>query len=666
MNKNTLFKLAVILAALSIFIWTAAGSAQSPAPPGADRLQKAVDGTLEITWNPATKTPSFLRGHFPASDLDLPDQASATTTAAAFLEKYADIFGITNVAEELQVLEEAEDSLGIAHVTFRQVFQQVEVYSAVVKVHLQSSSGDILSVSSGFVPGISLASVTPQVSISQARLSAARAMPGGKLTAAPRLVVYPGSTGTSGTPAKLAWLVELRDSSLPARNIYVVDAKNGSILDVIDRLYVSRNRSTYDAGHGTSLPGTLRRSEGDPPVGDLDVDNAHDFAGATYDYYWSTYSLDSYDGAGAALISTAHYGSNYLNAFWDGSQMVYGDSFPVKDVAAHELTHAVTEHSANLEYVWQSGAMNESFSDIFGAMVDRDDWLMGEDLPPAVLSGRDAIRDLADPARLGQPDHTSAWVSTCSDNQGVHTNSGIPNKAYYNIATAITKDKAERIFYRTLTIYLQPTSSLEDLRAAALQSAQDLYGGGSAEYTGVDAGFTAVGLDGVWNPPANNCVCPVALTLSSASNQSGLMETAATLYRLRDELMTSSQAGIHYRELYEAYSGEISRLLLLNPSLFTDSAQILQSVTPGLNLLLDGNGDEAVVTQELVDATIAFLKQLAADDQANGSGELARAIEYEIGRIDWDRLVGMTYDAAWKYIQEALTIQKLFIPLLVR
>jgi Zn-dependent metalloprotease len=163
--------------------------------------------------------------------------------------------------------------------------------------------------------------------------------------------------------------------------------------------------------------------------------------------------------------------------------MVYGDGFPVKDVTAHELTHAVTERTANLEYRWQSGALNESISDIFGAMVDRDDWLMGEDLPIG------AIRDMDNPGAFGQPGNV-------------------------NVATSIGKGDAERIFYRALTVYLQPQSTLEDSRAAALQAAEDLFGVGSTQAQAVNTGFGAVGLTGTFSPPANSCGIPGVPDLS--------------------------------------------------------------------------------------------------------------------------------------------------------
>lgn len=468
------------------------------------------------------------------------------------------------------------------------------------------------------------------------------------------------------------------DFPIPQAGRYRIEAKSyeGSS-EGLYQLYLQiktpgqPSRETYDAHHGYTLPGTLARSEGQGPTGDQDIDNAHDFAGATYDYYWNTHGRDSYDNNGALLISTANYGRSYQNAYWNGEQVVYGDYFSVKDVVAHEWTHAVDEHSANLEYRWQSGALNESFSDIFAAMVDRDDWLMGEDLPPHILGGREAIRDLSNPRRFGQPDHTNDWVETCSDNEGVHTNSGITNKAYYNIATAIGKDKAERIFYRALTVYLRTNSSLEDARAAALQSAQDIYGANSAEYNAVREGFNAVGLDGQWNPPPNDCTCAATIALSDKavySDRVSALEVAAALYRVRDELLNGTAAGEHYRKLYEQHTGRISWLLLLNSELRATGGSILKAVTPGLNHLMDGQGDQDIITQELVDDVLSFLQRLAKEDRAKGGGELAGTIERERARIDWDRLVGMTYEEAWQYIQSRVAVHPfvIYLPMVLK
>lgn len=470
---------------------------QVPKPVGLTKLTQEVQTPVTATYNPNTGRPSFIRGRIPITVI--PGVTAGDTSRApayAIMRHYSSVFGTDSTGTDLRFVETKNDAVGMRHTVMQQVYQGVDVYAATVTVHQIRSDGVIAAVTSNVVPDVHVPTTQATLSEDSARAIATQQMPRGVAVSA-RLVVYPGPQRVS--KAVLAWIVEVRNDSIPARKDYVIDAGNGKQLDVLDRLYTARNRQTYSANNGTTLPGTLRRSEGAGPTGDVDVDHAYDFVGATYDYYKATHGRDSYDNAGATLTATAHYSVNYQNAFWDGTQMVYGDGFPVKDVTAHELTHAVTERTANLEYRWQSGALNESFSDIFGAMVDRDDWLMGEDLPIG------AIRDLANPGAFGQPGNTSGWVKTCSDNEGVHTNSGINSKAFVNVATSLGKGDAERIFYRALTVYLQPQSSLEDARAAALQAAEDLFGAASTQVQAVNTGFAAVGLNGTYQPPVNNC-----------------------------------------------------------------------------------------------------------------------------------------------------------------
>ncbi|HCU7777653.1 TPA: zinc metalloproteinase aureolysin, partial [Staphylococcus aureus] len=149
---------------------------------------------------------------------------------------------------------------------------------------------------------------------------------------------------------------------------------------------------------------------------------------------------------------------NRNNAAWIGDKMIYGDGdgrtftslSGANDVVAHELTHGVTQETANLEYKDQSGALNESFSDVFGYFVDDEDFLMGEDVYTPGKEG-DALRSMSNPEQFGQPAHMKDYVFTEKDNGGVHTNSGIPNKAAYNVIQAIGKSKSEQIYYRALT-----------------------------------------------------------------------------------------------------------------------------------------------------------------------------------------------------------------------
>src|SRR6185503_7716997 len=157
-----------------------------------------------------------------------------------------------------------------------------------------------------------------------------------------------------------------------------VDAATGDIVAVYPTYHYAKNRKVYSANNGTSLPGTLKRSEGQAATTDTDVNAAYDNTGRTYDAYQNFWNRDSYNNAGAQLTSTVHYSSNYCNAFWNGTQMVYGDGsgsscLPLArglDVTAHELTHAVTENESGLVYSGESGGMNEAMSDIFGAFTE--------------------------------------------------------------------------------------------------------------------------------------------------------------------------------------------------------------------------------------------------------------------------------------------------------
>ena len=285
----------------------------------------------------------------------------------------------------------------------------------------------------------------------------------------------------------------------------------------------TKSRTIYDAGHVVALPGTLVRNENDPPTADSAVNQVHSHLGTTYDFYRDVYRRNSLDDQGLRLDGTVHYGRDFMNAFWDGQQMVFGDGDGVVftgftgcvDIVAHELTHGVVQFTANLEYRGQSGALNESFADVFGSLVKQHslgqtaaqaDWLIGAGLLGPSINGK-ALRSMAAPGtayddpRLGrdpQPAHLSSYVSLPEDELGdmggVHINSGIPNKAFHLLATDLGGNAwgvAGQIWYATL-LQLWPTAQFQHCAQVSAEVASTLYG--AAERQAVVRAWAAVGI----------------------------------------------------------------------------------------------------------------------------------------------------------------------------
>lgn len=258
----------------------------------------------------------------------------------------------------------------------------------------------------------------------------------------------------------------------------------------------------HTAANGTELPGELVRAAGDPASGDLAVDEAYVGVEASLALFSEVYGRSSYDGQGAPVIATVHYEQDYDNAFWDGRQLVFGDgdgqvfdrfTKPV-DVLCHELTHAVTQFTANLTYQGQSGALNESVSDVFGSCLKQRlagesaadaDWLIGEGLFMPSVQGR-ALRSMKDPGTayddpaLGKDPQVAAmddFVVTVDDNGGVHINSGIPNKAFQLAAVGVggtTWDGVGRVWYAALTSGLDPDTDFAGFAAATVHAANEV------------------------------------------------------------------------------------------------------------------------------------------------------------------------------------------------
>ena len=283
------------------------------------------------------------------------------------------------------------------------------------------------------------------------------------------------------------------------------------------------NRVVYDAGHRTELPGEQVRAEGEPASQDTAVNEAYDGVGATWALYNEVYGRDSIDGNGKQLLSTVHYDTNYSNAFWNGTQMVFGDGdgkvfkgfTSAIDVTGHELTHAVTQYTANFDYEGQAGALNEHVSDVFGSLVKQRelgqsaaeaDWIIGEGIFVEGINGV-GLRSMKEPGtayddpRLGkdpQPGHMDDYVETTEDNGGVHINSGIPNKAFHLAATEIggnAWEGAGQIWYKTLTEgNLPKNADFAMFAQATIDTAKTMHGESSAQAQAVASAWQQVGV----------------------------------------------------------------------------------------------------------------------------------------------------------------------------
>ncbi|MEU6809703.1 M4 family metallopeptidase [Streptomyces sp. NPDC046831] len=282
------------------------------------------------------------------------------------------------------------------------------------------------------------------------------------------------------------------------------------------------HRTIHDLRHHMELPGRKVRGEGDGETGDATVNRAYDGLGATFELYLTAFERDSIDGGGLPLTASVHYGEQYNNAFWNGEQMVFGDgdgeifldfTLPI-DVIGHELTHGVTQYTANLTYFGQPGALNESLSDVFGSLIKQyalgqtaaeADWLIGAGLLAPRVTGA-GLRSMKAPGTaydddvLGkdpQPATMDDFVRTGRDNGGVHINSGIPNHAFYLAATALggnAWERAGQIWYDVLTGgRLKHDALFADFATLTVQAARERFGDGE-ELDAVNKAWEQVGV----------------------------------------------------------------------------------------------------------------------------------------------------------------------------
>ncbi|MCR4407572.1 MAG: M4 family metallopeptidase [Anaerolineae bacterium] len=435
--------------------------------------------------------------------------ASPEVAARGFLDTYGQLLGLTDQAQELAVMRSKTVDRGRSFVRFQQIYQSIPVLGGEVIVQLDANK-DVISANGEVLPEPKV-NVVPTISAETAQQRALAmvaknyGLKADDLTATePELWIYsPILLGGPGLRlTTLVWRMDVEPRELrPIRELVLVDAHLGTVALHFNQIDMAKNRLIYDNQNDPAygLPGNGPvRTEGGAATGITDVDKAYDYAGNTYDFYYNYHGRDSIDNAGMTLINTVRYCPDssdcpYANAFWNGEQMVYGEGYSqADDVVAHELTHGVTEYESHLFYYMQSGAINEAFSDIWGEFVDLTNgvgndtsgvrWLIGED-----LSGG-AGRSMSNPPTYGDPDSMTSPYYYCGedDSGGVHSNSGVANKAAYLMVdggsfngytvTGMGITKVAKIFYEVQTNLFTSASDYQDLYDDLYQACINLIG----------------------------------------------------------------------------------------------------------------------------------------------------------------------------------------------
>jgi len=479
-----------------------------------------------------------------------------------FLEETRNLNGLKNPKEQFDVTRIIEDGNGIVHLKAVQRYRGIEIYGSEVTFHLSNLVERFTGLFHNIDNEINTTPfITPESAVIKAKSDLTPRTVVKELTSGEKKLLKYESPETGlliynreGVGYSLAWEVTIRPNVVEVWK-YFIDAQTGDIIrfynatcsdgpetaTALDLNNISRTINTY-LENGTYYllniaEPMFNQTTGEGMIVTLDANNtsttgldyryitsnnntwnnkpavsAHYNSTRAYEYFLNTHNHNSVNGRGGDIISFINVaeddGSSMENAFWNGQAAFYGNGGEyfkplagALDVTAHELGHGVIANTANLEYYGQSGAINETYADIFGSMVDRDDWLIGEDITRTTFSPSGALRNMADPHNLGkegdhywQPKHVSEMYLGTEDNAGVHINNGIGIHAYYLYATAVSKDKAEQVFFHALTNYLTKTSRFIDFRIAVIQSASDLFGAGSAEEAEAEKAFDAVGI----------------------------------------------------------------------------------------------------------------------------------------------------------------------------
>ncbi|MCX8128658.1 MAG: M4 family metallopeptidase [Clostridia bacterium] len=586
MKRKSVSCILVLCLMLSCFI-QASAKKKDPTPDiviqdsAIERIGKLSGGELKVNIHENNGTHVNLSGKL-SKRMDISEGA-----VLSYLEENKSIFGLSGKDQNFKVLSLEKDELGYTKVKINQLINQCTVMGREFILHLDSD-GIITDISGSVMNDIKEVSkldndyLTPEeaAKIAENEFSSTGLK---KVSKAEKVIIVLDNTAYEvykvniyyTEPEIANWDVFVETSSgkiiEKQSNLRYDGAVTGSgkavdgttkslnlyqystSYQMIDTTKPMTGQvKTYTANNRQTQPGTIVSNTSTT----FTTENfkasvsAHYYSGLVYDFYKLLFNRNSINNNGMSVVSTTHYGSSYNNAFWDGTQMVYGDGDGTQftylsgdlDVVAHELTHGITQYTANLVYSNQSGALNESMSDVFGVLIDTydkynvknggawtfnaADWVVGDKIYTPQKAG-DAMRSLSNPKLYGQPDNMSGYVITSSDNGGVHTNSGIPNKAAFLVAQSIGCEKTARIYYRALNSYMTANTDFLAARNALVSAATDLYGSASAEVIAVNNAFNSVGVVAVNDPYEPNNTSTQAYPIISGTTYSSYIASSA-------------------------------------------------------------------------------------------------------------------------------------------
>ncbi len=511
------------IAALSLMVGGCTeGSAPEGVTGGVRTLASALSGPQVVDQDEAG-VPTFLAGELGGiAEAAAGQESLSAELAAPALASLAPRFRLD--PSNLRFERAYTDAQGDTHYRYQVLHNELPIYGGELRLHARG--GKVFAANTnvrGDLQAPEKATVAPEAAMVAAQGD--RESPkDARIQDEPKLVYW-----RSADKLLLTYEVRLSgelEDGTPVDDSVLVNAVDGSVVMRIPHIHSALDRVLHDGGNLSSLPGPLARSEGQEPVADDIVNSNYDHLGTTYNCYNSLFGRDSFDNAGASLISTVHHRVKYVNAFWNGTQMVYGDGDDINasnlanslDVTAHELTHAVTDSESDLIYSGESGGLNEAMSDIFGAVcewygdgkvVSEKVWLIGDSVWTPSIPG-DALRYMHSPTLDGSSlDYFPDYYSGVD----VHYSSGIANAAFYllsqggthprgkttTVVPAIGIEKAAQIFYKANADLMVPTTNFEQAKVATEQAAQQL-GYDAATVEAVSQAWKAVGV-GVPIPP---------------------------------------------------------------------------------------------------------------------------------------------------------------------